>query len=100
MPPVRRPILHPLRAPNPALIIEPELYQGVAFYDVEMERIREELEKDLQAQREELEAERQALKFMYAQCHLEWPPTCVVIAQQSSHAMCIRAQTFPQANGS
>lgn len=72
----------------------------MAFYDVEMERIRAELEADLQEQRDELEKERQALKFMYVLHPSEWPPTCLAIAQQSSHAMCIRAHMVSQANGS
>ena len=72
---------HP-RASHPALLIEPELYQGMAFYDVEMERIRAELEADLQEQRDELEKERQALKFMYVLHPSEWLPTCLAIAQQ------------------
>ena len=90
-PALMRLTLQPVRATHPALLIEPELYQvcydhrllrsdicmlssalnqfskysqGMAFYDVDMEAKREELERDLQKQRAELDAERQALKFM------------------------------------
>ena len=85
-----RPIPHPLRASHPALLIEPELYQGMAFYDVEMERIRAELEADLQEQRDELEKERQALKFMYAH---RAPPTHLALPNYP-HMQCTSPLTW------